>query len=114
MVLDWNAYAAELEVRVREMSRPLADGVVALWHSTTVPTRPLISMPRPANSSCRHHRDHIGVHTDWAINAGATCDEAAEALGLAIELNAGAALPYSAPVLDAHATIDGEAKSEAE
>jgi AhpD family alkylhydroperoxidase len=47
----------------------------------------------------------IGVHTDRAINAGATREEVAEALGVAVTLNAGAALAYSARVLDAYATI---------
>lgn len=36
------------------------------------------------------------------------------ALGVAIALNAGAALAYSARVLDAYAAIDGAAKSAAE
>ena len=49
----------------------------------------------------------IGVHTDRAINAGATREEVAEALGVAVALNAGAALAYSARVLDAYATIHG-------
>ena len=47
----------------------------------------------------------IGVHTDRAINAGATREEVAEALGVAVALNAGAALAYSARVLDPYATI---------
>jgi alkylhydroperoxidase/carboxymuconolactone decarboxylase family protein YurZ len=47
------------------------------------------------------------VHTERAINARATREEIAEALGVAIALNAGAAPTYSARVLDAYATIDG-------
>jgi hypothetical protein len=38
----------------------------------------------------------------------------AETLGVAIALNAGAALVYSARVLDAYAAIDGAVKSAAE
>src|SRR3954454_7976634 len=52
----------------------------------------------------------IGVHTERAINAGATREEIAEALGVAIALNAGAALAYSARVLDAYSTINGAAE----
>lgn len=54
------------------------------------------------------------MHTDRAIKAGATREEVAEALGVAIALNAGAALAYSARVLDAYAAIDGAAKPAAE
>jgi alkylhydroperoxidase/carboxymuconolactone decarboxylase family protein YurZ len=50
------------------------------------------------------------VHTERAIKAGATREEIAEALGVAIALNAGAALTYSGRVLDAYATIDGAAE----
>ena len=53
------------------------------------------------------------MHTDRAIKAAATRNEVAEALGVAIALNAGAAVAYSARVLDAYAAIDGEAKSAA-
>ena len=45
----------------------------------------------------------ITVHTDAAIKQGATREEIAEALGVAIAVNAGAALVYSTRVMDAHA-----------
>jgi alkylhydroperoxidase/carboxymuconolactone decarboxylase family protein YurZ len=41
------------------------------------------------------------VHTGEALKHGATRDEIAEALGVAVALNAGAALVYSARVMDA-------------
>jgi alkylhydroperoxidase/carboxymuconolactone decarboxylase family protein YurZ len=41
------------------------------------------------------------VHTDLALKAGATKEEIAEALGVAVSMNAGAALIYSTRVLDA-------------
>jgi alkylhydroperoxidase/carboxymuconolactone decarboxylase family protein YurZ len=41
------------------------------------------------------------VHTDAALKAGATREEIAEALGVAVSMNAGAALIYSTRVLDA-------------
>jgi AhpD family alkylhydroperoxidase len=43
----------------------------------------------------------ITVHTEAAIKHGATKEEIAEALGVAIAVNAGAALVYSARVMDA-------------
>ena len=43
----------------------------------------------------------IAVHAEAAVKAGATEEEIAEALGVAINLNAGAAVVYSARTLDA-------------
>jgi AhpD family alkylhydroperoxidase len=43
----------------------------------------------------------IMVHTEAAMRHGATREEIAEALGVAIAVNAGAALTYSTRVLDA-------------
>ena len=42
----------------------------------------------------------ISVHTKKAVEAGATLAEISEALGVAIALNAGAALTYSARVVE--------------
>jgi len=49
----------------------------------------------------RQRDGRITVHTDAAIKAGATSEELIEALGVAIAVNAGAALIYSARTLDA-------------
>ena len=43
----------------------------------------------------------ITMHTEAAIKRGATREEIAEALGVATSVNAGAALVYSARVMDA-------------
>ena len=45
----------------------------------------------------------ITVHTDAARKLGATPEEIAEALGVAVNINAGAAIVYSTRVLDAYA-----------
>ncbi|MHC2992098.1 alkylhydroperoxidase, partial [Pontibacter sp. HJ8] len=45
----------------------------------------------------------ITIHTDAAIKQGATREEIVEALSVAVAVNAGAALIYSARVLDAFA-----------
>jgi AhpD family alkylhydroperoxidase len=43
----------------------------------------------------------IVIHTEAALKAGATKEEIWEALGVAVAMNAGAALVYSTRVLDA-------------
>ena len=116
MMLDWNAYSAELSARVKEMSllAPNAvTGFIALdkgANKTThldAKTRELIAVAIAVTTRCD---GCIGVHTERAIKAGATREEIAEALGVAIALNAGAALAYSARVLDAYATINDAAE----
>jgi AhpD family alkylhydroperoxidase len=115
MMLDWNAYPAELSARVKEMSK-LAPNAVAGFialdkgaSKTThldAKTRELIAIAIAVTTRCD---GCTGVHIDHAIKAGATREEVAEALGVAIALNAGAALAYSARVLDAYTAIDGAA-----
>jgi AhpD family alkylhydroperoxidase len=53
----------------------------------------------------------IVVHTDAALKAGATKEEISEALGVAVAMNAGAALIYSTRVLDAVAAKTQQAQS---
>jgi alkylhydroperoxidase/carboxymuconolactone decarboxylase family protein YurZ len=45
------------------------------------------------------------VHTEAALRQGATDEEIAEALGVAVAMNAGATLVYSTRVLDAALTF---------
>jgi len=54
----------------------------------------------------------ITVHTDAARKLGATPEEIAEALGVAVSVNAGAAIVYSTRALDAYAASAEAAKSE--
>ena len=118
MMLDWNAYPEQVHARIKEMSRFAPNAVAGFFalangaSKTTyldAKTRELIAIAVTTRcDGC------IGVHTDRAIKAGATREEVAEALGVAIALNAGAAVTYSARVLDAYAAIDGAAKSNAE
>jgi AhpD family alkylhydroperoxidase len=44
----------------------------------------------------------IAVHTEDARKLGASLEEIAEALGVAVSVNAGAAIVYSTRVLDAY------------
>ncbi|HEY8733843.1 MAG TPA: carboxymuconolactone decarboxylase family protein, partial [Puia sp.] len=52
----------------------------------------------------------ITVHTDAAVKHGATREEIMEAVGVAIAVNAGAALVYSARVMDAYDAITNPGK----
>jgi AhpD family alkylhydroperoxidase len=54
----------------------------------------------------------IAVHTAAARQLGATSDEIAEALGVAVSVNAGAAIVYSTRALDAFAAA-GEVNAKA-
>jgi alkylhydroperoxidase/carboxymuconolactone decarboxylase family protein YurZ len=44
----------------------------------------------------------LNAHTDAAVKAGATKEEIVDALGVAIMVNAGAAMVYSARTIDAY------------
>lgn len=48
----------------------------------------------------------ISVHANEALKAGASREELSEALGVAVELNTGAALVYSTRALEAFDTAD--------
>src|SRR5260370_27883123 len=62
-------------------------------------TRELIALAVAVTRQCD---GCITVHTDAAVNHGATREEVAEALGVAISVNACAALVYSTPVMAAY------------
>jgi len=61
-------------------------------------TRELISLAVAVTTRCD---GCITVHVGQALKHGATREEIAEALGVAIAMNAGAALVYSARAMDA-------------
>lgn len=61
-------------------------------------TRELIALAVAITRQCD---GCITVHTDAAAKHGATREEVAEALGVAIAVNASAALVFSARVMDA-------------
>lgn len=63
-------------------------------------TRELIALACAAILRCD---GCITVHTAAALKHGLTCEEVAEALGVAVALGAGATLVYSARILDAWA-----------
>jgi AhpD family alkylhydroperoxidase len=107
MMMDWNGYREQLLARIGELGkatpetirgyRQLGDaGAKANLLGPKV--RELIALAVGVTRQCD---GCIAVHTEAAVKQGATREEIAEALGVAIAVNAGAALVYSARVMDA-------------
>jgi AhpD family alkylhydroperoxidase len=81
------------------LSKPEEDDVL------DAKTRELISLAVATTTRCD---GCITAHTTAAIQAGATREEVAEALSVAIDLNAGPALVYATRVLDAYDDLEGQ------
>jgi AhpD family alkylhydroperoxidase len=108
MMLDWNDYRQQLTVGVKEIGQLSPDtikGYLALGAAGQKTNllgpkiRELIALAVAVTARCD---GCITVHTEAAIKHGATKEEIAEALGVAIAINAGAALVYSTRVMDAY------------
>src|SRR5947209_4482103 len=113
MMLDWNDYKKQLIGSIGAIGAVSPDivkgyqtlaGAGAKTGKLDAKTRELISLAVAVTTRCD---GCITFHTGAALKAGATKEEIVEALGVAIDLNAGAALVYSARVLDAYATKTG-------
>ncbi|MFS2162680.1 carboxymuconolactone decarboxylase family protein [Variovorax sp. Varisp62] len=111
MMNDWNVYRDSLLERVGDYAkqspdvmRGLAtiDGAAAKTGHLAPKMHELIALAVAVTTRCD---GCISVHTKKAVEHGATLAEISEALGVAIALNAGAALTYSARVLEAHAQL---------
>jgi AhpD family alkylhydroperoxidase len=109
MMLDWNKYHKELLETIGQIGSLSPDtvrgysvlgGAGAKTGKLDAKTRELIALAVAVTTHCD---GCITVHTDAAIKQGATKEEIAEALGVAVALNAGVALVYSARVMDAFA-----------
>ena len=109
MMLDWNNYRKQVGEAVTAIGRMSPDtirGYRSLGEAglkTTrlgAKTRELIALAVAVTLRCD---GCITVHTDTAVKHGATKEEIMEALGVAISINAGAALIYSARTMDAYA-----------
>jgi AhpD family alkylhydroperoxidase len=106
-MLDWLAYRRELTGRIGQFAK-LAPGTVQGYQALSkagaaaghldAKTRELIALAVSVTTRCD---GCIAVHAAEALEQGATKDEIAEALGVAVALNAGAAMVYSARTLDA-------------
>lgn len=104
---DWNSYREALMGRIGEFGKLspdsvggylMASGAGAKTGRLDEKTRQLISLAVAVTTRCD---GCISVHAQKAVQNGATKEEVAEALGVAIAMNAGAALVYSARALDA-------------
>jgi AhpD family alkylhydroperoxidase len=106
-MLDWNTYRGQLLAGVGEMGRLSPEtikgymalsGAGAKTGHLDARTRELIALAVAVSLRCD---GCITVHTAEARKQGATKEMIAEALGVAISVNAGAALVYSTRTLDA-------------
>lgn len=111
MMKDWNTYRASLEERIgdyAELSPEVMRGLMTIANAATKTghlqpkMHELIALAVAVTTRCD---GCISVHTQKAVEYGATLEEISEALGVAIALNAGPALVYSARVLEAHAQL---------
>ena len=108
MMQDWNSYRdAQLEIvsNYAKLNPGVMRGLVTL-DSAAIKTgklepkvRELIALAVAVTTRCD---GCIAVHTKKAVEQGATLEEISEALGVAIALNAGAALAYSARAIEVH------------
>jgi AhpD family alkylhydroperoxidase len=110
-MLDWNTYRQQLMARVGEIAKISPDTVKgyqtlsAAGQKTNLlgpKMRELISLAVAVTARCD---GCITVHTEAAVRHGASREEIAEALAVATAVNAGAALVYSARVLDAYEQV---------
>ena len=106
-MLNWPEYRKQLLGRIGEIAKLSPDTVAGYQTLSSAgnktghldaKTRELISLAVAVTTRCD---GCITVHTAEARKQGATQEEIAEALGVAVAMNAGAALVYSARVLDA-------------
>jgi AhpD family alkylhydroperoxidase len=109
MILDWNEYQKQIQEKIAEIGRTnheIVKGYRGLSDAGNQSNllgpkvRELIALAVAVTRQCD---GCILVHTDAAIKQGATREEIVEALGVSIAVNAGAALIYSARVMDAFA-----------
>ena len=106
-MMNWLEYRKELLVRIGELGR-LSPDTLAGYQTLSragqktghldAKTRELIALAVAVTTHCD---GCITVHTGEALKHGATREEIAEALGVAVAMNAGAAVVFSARVMDA-------------
>jgi AhpD family alkylhydroperoxidase len=112
MMLDWNEYQKQIGAQLTEFMKVAPDSVRGYQTLSNAnakdshlgeKVRQLISLAVAVTTRCD---GCIVVHTDAALKAGATREEIAEALGVAMAMNAGSALIYSLRTMDAvHAKL---------
>lgn len=112
-MLDWLKYRASVKSRVGDLSKlspETVKGYLALSNSgekaqhLDAKTRELISLAVAVTTRCD---GCIASHVEAAMKHGVSKAEIAEALGVAIAMNAGAALVYTARTLDCFDQMSG-------
>src|SRR5215470_14137980 len=106
-MIDWNTYRGQVAAGVSGVAKLSPDTVKGYGQlgqanantgSLGAKMRELIAVAVAISLRCD---GCIATHTAAAKKAGATKEEIAEALGVAVSLNAGAAIVYSTRTLDA-------------
>ncbi|WGS52994.1 carboxymuconolactone decarboxylase family protein [Paraburkholderia sp. D15] len=114
-MLNWIEYRKELFGRIGEIGKLSPDTLKAYQTMSGAgqktnllgaKTRELIALAAAVSLRCD---GCISVHTAEALKHGATREEIAEALGVAVAINAGAAMVYSARTMDAVAAYAQDA-----
>ena len=114
MMLNWKEYQKQLLTNFAEIGKVNHEilkgyhGLSNAGSATNVlnaKTRELIALAVAVTRQCD---GCITNHTSAAIKEGASGEEITEALGVAIAVNAGAALVYSARVIDAYTTMSAD------
>ena len=107
MMLNWNEYRGQLAAGVKQVGQLSPDTVRGYVELSSAgqkkdllgaKMRELIALAVAVTARCD---GCIAVHSEAAIRHGASKEEIAEALGVAVAVNAGAALVYSTRVMDA-------------
>ncbi|MEA9358434.1 carboxymuconolactone decarboxylase family protein [Bacteriovorax sp. PP10] len=106
-MLNWNEYLAQIKARIGKISKSNPDvikGYMSLVNAKTEnskldpKTKELIALAVAITTRCD---GCIVSHVDAAKKHGATQEEVMEALSVAIAVNTGAALIYTARTMDA-------------
>ena len=111
MLVDWKQFLQGAMQAIGTLAKgnpKILDGIKALDEAGAAhgaldaKTRELIALAVAATTRCD---TCIAVHAKAAFEAGASREELLDALGVAVGLNAGAALVYSSRILEAYDTL---------
>ncbi len=118
MMIDWQEYRQQIAQRMAELGRATPGTVRGYRELSTAGdkadllgarTRELIAIAVGVTRQCD---GCIAVHVEAALKAGASKEEIAEALGVAVAVNAGAAFVFSSRAMDA--VISSTAEDQAQ
>lgn len=111
MMNDWTKMMADISARLKELASRTPDtlrgeallaGAGAKTNHLDAKVRELIALAVAVTTRCD---GCIAFHSAQAVKLGVSDPEIAEALGVAVNLNTGAAIVYSSHVLDAVANL---------